>query len=216
MKEGHQSLFFSDESLQAKKLEEVKAPPKISPLASNTLGIDSLLLVTKEELDLIASGMNGKQFKLDLLMRGSEHGFKAATFHELCDSKGPTLSLIKSEAGKVFGGYSAVSWSSLDGKYFADPAAFVFSLSTKKLFRQHRYKGYAVQHDKQHLMVFGRGNDICIYDNCDSRKESFSSMGDTYEIPPGTTYDTYSAKSYMAGDCLFRVKEIEVFKVFIL
>ncbi len=44
-------------------------------------------------------------------MRGTLHGFTADKFHELCDKKGPTLSVIKSKAGNVFGGYTSLNWN---------------------------------------------------------------------------------------------------------
>ena len=65
-------------------------------------------------------------------------------------------------------------------------------------------------------MVFWRGNDLCIYGNSNTKKDSFCNIGDTYETPPGLTFETYNAKSYMAGDCLFKVKDYEVFRVIFL
>ena len=62
-------------------------------------------------------------------MRGTKDGFLASTFHELCDGKGPTLTIVESEHGKIFGGFTSVSWSSLNGRYLPDPTAFVFSLT---------------------------------------------------------------------------------------
>ncbi len=59
----------------------------------------------------------------------------------------------------------------------------------------------------------GKGNDICIYDNCNIKKDSFCNLGDTYELPKGLTFESFDAKSYLAGACLFKVKEVEVFKV---
>ena len=52
---------------------------------------------------------------MKLLFRGSEDGFTAEKFHKLCDAKGPTLTVIKSERnyeGKdfIFGGYTSLSW----------------------------------------------------------------------------------------------------------
>lgn len=110
-----------------------------------------------------------------------------------------------------------MSWGSQDGKYLPDQQAFLFSLSAKRIMRQHRFRGYAVQHDKNHLMVFGRGNDLCVYDKCNIKKESFCNLGDTYETPnEGMVHGSFEARSYLAGECLFKVKEIEVFKVIFL
>ena len=46
-----------------------------------------------------------------LLYRASEHGYTAKSFHECCDDKGPTLVIIKSSEGWIFGGYTTQSWS---------------------------------------------------------------------------------------------------------
>jgi hypothetical protein len=43
-------------------------------------------------------------------MRGSEDGYSSQVFHQKCDNKGPTLSIIQSDQGKIFGGYSMVPW----------------------------------------------------------------------------------------------------------
>ena len=51
-------------------------------------------------------------YKWKLLYRASEHGYTASSFHEYCDYvKGPTLVVIKSSGGWIFGGYTTQSWS---------------------------------------------------------------------------------------------------------
>ena len=45
-----------------------------------------------------------------LIYRASEHGYSAKSFHECCDDKGPTLVVIKSNGGWIFGGYTTKSW----------------------------------------------------------------------------------------------------------
>ena len=49
-------------------------------------------------------------YKWKLLYRASEHGYTAKSFHEYCDDKGPTLAIIKSSGGWIFGGYTTKSW----------------------------------------------------------------------------------------------------------
>lgn len=55
------------------------------------------MIMVKEDIDLLKKGFGGKEFKLELLMRGTRDGFSAKVFHELCDAKGSTVSVIKSE-----------------------------------------------------------------------------------------------------------------------
>ena len=86
-------------------------------------------------MQIIEKGLEGREFKLEMIMKGSEHGFSANIFHELCDDKGPTLFVVESEHGKIFGGFTSVSWNSLNAKYFADPTSFIFSISNKTIHR---------------------------------------------------------------------------------
>ena len=52
----------------------------------------------------------GNDYKWKLIYRASEHGYTAESFHEYCDDKGPTLIVIKSSGGWIFGGYTTQSW----------------------------------------------------------------------------------------------------------
>ncbi len=47
-----------------------------------------------------------KQNQVKRLYQASVDTFAAAKFHELCDGKGPTLTLIKTTANHIFGGYT--------------------------------------------------------------------------------------------------------------
>ena len=53
----------------------------------------------------------GNDYQWKLLYRASEHGYSAKSFHECCNYKGPTLIVIKSSKGWIFGGYTTQSWS---------------------------------------------------------------------------------------------------------
>ena len=57
-------------------------------------------------------------YKWKLIYRASEHDYTGKSFHEYCDDKGPTLVIIKSSDGWIFGGYTTKSWSGY-GIYFA-------------------------------------------------------------------------------------------------
>ena len=53
----------------------------------------------------------GDDYQWKLLYRASEHEYTAKSFHEYCDDvKGPTLIVIKSSEGWIFGGYTTQSW----------------------------------------------------------------------------------------------------------
>jgi BTB/POZ domain-containing protein KCTD9 len=54
--------------------------------------------------------MNDSELKLNLLYKATKDGFRAINFHSRCDNKGPTISVIKSEQGKTFGGFTNLNW----------------------------------------------------------------------------------------------------------
>lgn len=52
----------------------------------------------------------GSDSKWKLIYRASAHGYIGTNFHDKCDNKGPTLIIIKSDQGWIFGGYTTESW----------------------------------------------------------------------------------------------------------
>ena len=59
----------------------------------------------------------GKNKKWRLIYRASEHGYTAKSFHEYCDNAKPSLIVIKSSEGWIFGGYTTQSWKYVDELY---------------------------------------------------------------------------------------------------
>ena len=73
-----------------------------------------------------------------LLYRASRDGWAASNFHSCCDSKGPTVTVIKS-GNYIFGGYTDQSW---DGKsYIIVPLVnrdwTTLTLTTLTLFKEY-------------------------------------------------------------------------------
>ena len=77
--------------------------PIYSPLLRNTV-------LFGQEYDSYLREWVG-DYNWKLIYRASEHGYTAKSFHEYCDDKGPTLAIIKSSEGWIFGGYTTQSWS---------------------------------------------------------------------------------------------------------
>jgi hypothetical protein len=75
-----------------------------------------------------------KVVTLTLLFRGTTHGWSPSKFHELCDDKGPTITIFKSKAARVFGGFTQQSWSS-HFTFKKDEKAFIFSMDRKQIYR---------------------------------------------------------------------------------
>jgi hypothetical protein len=75
-----------------------------------------------------------KALTLTLLYSGKLHGWEMSKFHELCDEKGPTITVMKSKAGRVFGGFTMQSWHS-DSRFKADERAFIYSIDREEIYR---------------------------------------------------------------------------------
>ena len=64
--------------------------------------------------------------EMRLLYRGSRDGHRGADFHSRCNDKGPTLTVIWDDGGRVFGGFTTLSWAG--SGYKDDKQAFLFSV----------------------------------------------------------------------------------------
>ena len=153
-----------------------------------------------------------EKVKFELLWKGSRDGFGASTFHTKCDGKGATLTVVKSEHDKVFGGYTSESWgfdSSGSGQYKHDPTAFIYSLTNKdKCSTQKNEYSIWDWSGCGPSSAVEVETDIYICNNCNKIKDSYSYGNNTYQLPPGADANTYFAGSYE-----FLVKEIEVYHV---
>ena len=66
--------------------------------------------LTREQCDEIATWTKDI-IRWELIYRASEHEYTAESFHKYCDDQGPTLVIIKSSDGWIFGGFTTQSWS---------------------------------------------------------------------------------------------------------
>ena len=59
-------------------------------------------------------------------------------FYGLCKNKGPTITIIKSKADNIFGGFTQKYWraASLNApEFIEDEKAFIFSIDQKQIYR---------------------------------------------------------------------------------
>ena len=52
-------------------------------------------------------------------------------FHNKCNNKGPTISIIKNKKGYIFGGYASIDWKGGNYTYRSAPESFIFTLTNK-------------------------------------------------------------------------------------
>ena len=71
---------------------------------------------------------------LKLLYRLTRDGCEPGDFHRLCDNKGPTLTIFKSENNRKFGGYLSKNWED-QGGWKKDNNAFLFSIDLRRKYK---------------------------------------------------------------------------------
>ena len=76
-----------------------------------------------------------KKLKAELLYRLSENGDNKSTFHELCDNKGPTLTLFHVNDENIVGIYSTLSWDSIS-YWKKDMDTFIFNLNKNQKYKK--------------------------------------------------------------------------------
>ena len=85
-----------------------------------------------------------ESLKFEKIFTASENGDRDKDFHNNCDGKGPTVTIVKATNGHIFGGYVTIPFSS-DCKTHYDDKAFLFSLTNNKKFPI-KIKEHAVCH----------------------------------------------------------------------
>lgn len=123
--------------------------------------------------------------RFELLYRGSRDGFKGQAFHERCDEKGPTITLVKTEYDRICGGYTGISWTNpWNGGYRRDDDAFIFSL-THKTKHGVTDPENAVCHVSNYITWFGCNGNLYLDDDCDKKPGQAGSynFGLTFQLP---------------------------------
>jgi hypothetical protein len=59
----------------------------------------------------------------------------ASMFHAACDNQGPTITVLKTDAGRILGGYNELDWqSSIGGIWGGSYGSFLFSLDANRRY----------------------------------------------------------------------------------
>ena len=136
----------------------------------------SMLLTTEYEdklLEFIGSVLPSYEKTWQLIYRASEQGYEAVDFHRCCDDQAPTISIILTDYGNIFGGYTTVPWSSaMQRADQADPTAFLFTLKNSlnvpptKFPVATEFQHCAISHNPTCGPNFGspnnEGSDLCL------------------------------------------------------
>ena len=158
-----------------------------------------------DEISLIEEGVkkklskNIKEYKL--IFKASKDGFRVKDFHNYCDGKDNTLTLVKTKTGRRFGGFTDQKWDQ-SGSNKSGSNGFLFSLDFKEIYYNNN-SSYNIQGNSSYGPYFG--NDFYIGDNCNSGYNSSDSSN---------CYYTTNSKTYaLAGENKYIVEDYEVYQI---
>ncbi|RGB21421.1 hypothetical protein C1646_778073 [Rhizophagus diaphanus] len=108
---------------------------------SKIITIQHAELISKwiDRLEITDELKNSYDFKL--ILRGSRDGFTPVKFHEICNNKSHTVSIIKVKSSdEILGGYNPIEWknnNSIKYSYDATKDSFIFSFNDKFDIKNH-------------------------------------------------------------------------------
>jgi hypothetical protein len=150
-----------------------------------------------------------------LLYRATRDGFEASSFHEKCDDKDNTITIIKTNENYVFGGYTAAEWTSDGDVYTEDTNSFIFSVRRKGISSRHKFMVKTEKHVKtingNYGPIFGFVDMyIVIIDKSNINIGSNSNLGRSYNFP----LENGDRTSFFAGSYNnWLTTEIEVYQI---
>ena len=115
---------------------------------------------------------------------------------------GATITIVQSDSGRRFGGYTSISWDQSSG-WVSKGVNFLFSLDTRKYYKNIS-GSYHTNHTEKHNPQFGAGHDLSLSTGCLTNSNSYSAK---------SSYDMDSNYELNGGIRNFKVIDYEVFQI---
>jgi hypothetical protein len=154
---------------------------KIQNIDSKIITFQHAELISKWINKLDITDKSSFLYEFRLILRGSRDGFASNKFHEICDGRSCTVTIIKVKGNnQILGGYNPIEWKS-DRSYGATEDSFTFSFKNGDNINEHILsrvvnENYAVFNDHTYGPSFG-GADLIL------RGDSGHCIKDSYEKP---------------------------------
>ena len=198
--EQNKKMILMEERLKILEEKMAKYDQTKKEVGENKLFTGSEIL-TNEAKDMLLNWLPRKPNKITLLMNSNRDGDSTKSFMNKCNGKCPTLAVIKTTNGYVFGGYTTQMWKQGEVK---DNNAFVFSIDKKRKYNI-KQPEYAIYYGINSWWGFGPYNNaIVVCENCTKNNNNYVYNG-TYDIPE--QYELNGGEKY------FTVKSFEIYHI---
>ena len=163
------------------------------------------ILLNKDDFDLLKSFINKGNIKISLIYKATIDSDFSYKFHEKCDNHSPTITLIKTDNGLRFGGYTTQTWNK-DEECKQDDEAFLFSINLRKKYEIQKGVECAIYCGGEYGPTFGEGFDLCLCNN-------FMGVNGNYSNFPKSYGKGSSVNELTGNNRNFKINDVEVYLV---
>jgi len=147
-----------------------------------------------------------------LVYKGKKDGMTGTSFHTKIGDKTPSLSVIKSTNGNIFGGFTTQAWSGAAGGYKHDSKAFLFSLVNKLTKKPLRWRASDTTHSISCSPTvgptFGGGHNIYCAPSFNTNSNYCNCPYNSYTLEDTSVVDS---QTLFAGAYNWTMDDIEVY-----
>ena len=162
------------------------------------------IIIDEKEKKLICDWISvDRKVNMTLLYKATRDGDSSSAFHNKCNGKSPTLTLVKTSNGYRCGGFTSLPWDSFRD-YKEDNDAFVFSMDTRSKYKSTNSNSIYCHSD--YGPTFGDGYDLCL-------ENGFLTAANSNRCNCPSTYKTVKQSELTGGEYNFTVKECEVYQI---
>lgn len=152
--------------------------------------------------------VNGRIKQINLLYKASVDGDTCKSFFNKCGNKGATISVIKSNKGKIFGGYTKAEWTDKKGVLrLYDNTAFLYSLDNMEKYNILKPELGICCYPEDNCIVYGNNSDnngICLRPNFLKKINLENHESRVYDVPQNC---------YLSGEQMFTIEDVEVYQI---
>ncbi len=198
--------------LNSASTRKERIPQVASSSDSKKLYRDTKILSVNSQIELNKlSGYDNQQWQL--IYRASRDGYTAKVFHQSCDGCFPTMCVIRSKNGFIFGGFTSVPWSSINQDIW-DTSAFLFTLKNPHGIKPTKYPiferavEFALDHNLNKGPTFGSvrygGEDLTL-------RSPFNGYENRTSFPHSYQDRTDKGHLTFTGEPYFTCDDVEIF-----